>query len=150
MSQHPHMPAENVLHLLDFEGMRVCASFEEGEEDEDDHQVQQYLTHSTRHSINVCLALKSTISNWLTHWLTNIAFKISGVRIRKHQENILGLNIDLVNSLKERRCCLGGTGCSGKIVFFSQFMQPLPRLYRCKRPSKLLTQCKCTVTPNGW
>ena len=44
------------------------------------------------------------------------------------------------------------TGCSGKIVFFHNSLQPLPRLHRCKRPSntKLSTQCECTVTPIGW
>ena len=31
----------------------------------------------------------------------------------------------------------GVTGCSGKIVFFHNSLQPLPRLHRCKRPSKL-------------
>ena len=39
------------------------------------------------------------------------------------------------------------TGFSGKIVFFHNSLQPLPR---CKRPSKLSTQCECTVTPIGW
>ena len=39
------------------------------------------------------------------------------------------------------------TGCSGKIVFFLNSLQPLPRLHCCKRPSKLSTQCECTVTP---
>ena len=38
------------------------------------------------------------------------------------------------------------TGCSGKIVFFHNSLQPPPR---CKRPSKLSTQCECTVTPIG-
>ena len=42
------------------------------------------------------------------------------------------------------------TGFSGKIVFFHNSLQPLPRLHRCKRPSKLSTQCECTVTPIGW
>ena len=42
------------------------------------------------------------------------------------------------------------TGCSGKIVFFHNLLQPLPRLHRCKRPWKLSTQCECTVTPIGW
>ena len=42
-------------------------------------------------------------------------------------------------------------GGQKKIVFFSQFTAtPFPRLHRCKRPSKLSTQCKCTVTPIGW
>ena len=43
-----------------------------------------------------------------------------------------------------------GTGCWGKIVFFYNSLQPLPRLHRCKRPSKLSTQWECTVTPIGW
>ena len=43
-----------------------------------------------------------------------------------------------------------GTGCSGKIVFFHTSLQPLPRLHRCKRLSKLSTQWECTVTPIGW
>ena len=34
----------------------------------------------------------------------------------------------------------GGTGRSGKIGFFYNSLQPLPRLHRCKRPSKLSTQ----------
>ena len=42
------------------------------------------------------------------------------------------------------------TGCSGKIVFFHNSLQPPPRLHRCKIPSKLSTQCECTVTPIGW
>ena len=42
------------------------------------------------------------------------------------------------------------TGCPGKIVFFHNSLQPFPRLHRCKRPSKLSTQCECTVTPIGW
>ena len=32
------------------------------------------------------------------------------------------------------------TGCAGKIVFVHNSLQPLPRLHRCKRPSKLSTQ----------
>ena len=43
-----------------------------------------------------------------------------------------------------------GTGCSGKILFFHNSLQPLPRLHRCKRPLKLSTQCDCTVTTIGW
>ena len=36
-----------------------------------------------------------------------------------------------------------GTGCSGEIVFFfHKALQPLPSLHRCKRPSKLSTQCE--------
>ena len=31
-----------------------------------------------------------------------------------------------------------------------KFVQPLPRLHRCKRPTKLSTLCECTVTPIGW
>ena len=42
-----------------------------------------------------------------------------------------------------------GTECSGKNVFFQNSLQPLPLLHRCKRPAKLSTQCKCTVTPIG-
>ena len=37
-----------------------------------------------------------------------------------------------------------GTGFSGKIVFFHNSLQPLPLLHRCKRPSKLSTQCEFT------
>ena len=35
-------------------------------------------------------------------------------------------------------------------VFFHNSLQPLPRLHRCKRPSKLSIQCECTVIPDGW
>ena len=42
------------------------------------------------------------------------------------------------------------TGCSRKIVFFHNSLQPLPRLHLCKRHSKLSTQCECTVNPIGW
>ena len=42
------------------------------------------------------------------------------------------------------------TGCSGKIVFFHNLLQPLPCLHRWKRPSKLCAQCECTGTPIGW
>ena len=42
------------------------------------------------------------------------------------------------------------TGCSGKIVFFHNSLQPIPRLHCCKRPLKLSAQCECTVTPIGW
>ena len=45
---------------------------------------------------------------------------------------------------------LGGTGFSGKIVFFHNSLQSLPRIHRCKRPSKLSTQCENAVTPIGW
>ena len=41
------------------------------------------------------------------------------------------------------------TGCSGKIVFFHNSLQPLPRLHRCKKPSKLSTLCECTVASIG-
>ena len=41
-----------------------------------------------------------------------------------------------------------GTECSRKYVFFHNSLQPLPRLHYCKRPSKLSTQCECTVTGN--
>ena len=34
-----------------------------------------------------------------------------------------------------------------KFVFFHNSVQPLPRLHRCKRPSRLSTQCACTVIP---
>ena len=41
-------------------------------------------------------------------------------------------------------------GCSGKIVFYHNSLQPLPRLHhRCKRPSELSPQCERTVTPIG-
>ena len=36
-----------------------------------------------------------------------------------------------------------------KNCVFSQFTAS-PPLYRCKRPSKLSTQCECSVTPIGW
>ena len=45
---------------------------------------------------------------------------------------------------------LATTGCSGKIVFFHNSLQLLPSLHRCKRPSKLSTQCEFTGTPIGW
>ena len=46
---------------------------------------------------------------------------------------------------------ISSTGCSGKNVFFHNSLQPLPRLHRCcMRPTKLSTQCECTVTPIGW
>ena len=45
---------------------------------------------------------------------------------------------------------LGSTWRSGKIVFFHNSLQPLPRQHRCKRLSKLSAQCECTVTPIGW
>ena len=44
------------------------------------------------------------------------------------------------------------TGCSEKNMFFfslSDATFPSPT-YRCKRFSKLSTQCECTVTPIGW
>ena len=47
---------------------------------------------------------------------------------------------------KFNRC----TGCSGKIVFFHNSLQPLPRLHRCKSSSKFSTESECTVTPIGW
>ena len=53
----------------------------------------------------------------------------------------------LIAELTKENCV---TGCSGKIVFFYNSMQPHPRLHRCKRPSKLSTYCERTVTPNGW
>ena len=37
-----------------------------------------------------------------------------------------------------------------KLFFFHNSLQPLLRLHRCKRPSKLSTRCECTVTPIGW
>ena len=46
------------------------------------------------------------------------------------------------------------TGCSGKIVFFHNSLQPLPRLNRYKGPPKLSTQYECTVRwltfENSW
>ena len=42
-------------------------------------------------------------------------------------------------------CWERDTGCSGKIVSFYNSLQPLPRLHRCKRVSKLSTQCECTI-----
>ena len=42
----------------------------------------------------------------------------------------------------------GGTGCSWKVEFFHNSLQP--RQYRCNRPPKLSTQCECTFTPIGW
>ena len=41
-------------------------------------------------------------------------------------------------------------GVQEKLCFFHNSLQPFPRLHRCKRPSKLSTQCECTVTPIGW
>ena len=40
-------------------------------------------------------------------------------------------------------------GVREKLCFFHNLLQTLLRLYRCKRPSKLSTQCECTVTPIG-
>ena len=42
------------------------------------------------------------------------------------------------------------TGCSGKIVFCHNSLQPLSHLHHCKRHSKFSTQCENTVTPIGW
>ena len=36
------------------------------------------------------------------------------------------------------------------MCFSQNSLQPLPRLQCCKRPSKLSTQCECTITPIGW
>ena len=52
--------------------------------------------------------------------------------------------------MHEEKFRFNHTGCSGKIVFFHNSLQPLLHLHRCKRPSKLSTQCECTVTPIGW
>ena len=41
-------------------------------------------------------------------------------------------------------------GVQEKLCFFTIHCNPVPRLHRCKRPSKLSTQCECTVTPIGW
>ena len=41
-------------------------------------------------------------------------------------------------------------GVQEKMCFFRNSLQPLSRPHRCKRPSKLSTQCECTVTPIGW
>ena len=38
----------------------------------------------------------------------------------------------------------------GKNCVFLQFTATPPRLHRCQRPSKLSTQCECTVNPPGW
>ena len=40
-------------------------------------------------------------------------------------------------------------GFPEKIVNFHNSLHPLPRLHGCKRPSKISTQCECTVTPIG-
>ena len=37
-------------------------------------------------------------------------------------------------------------GVQEKLCFFTSH---IPRLHHCKRPSKLSTQCECTVTPIG-
>ena len=47
-------------------------------------------------------------------------------------------NTDMVQGVQEKLC------------FFHNSLQSLPRLHRCKRPSKLSTQCECTVPPIGW
>ena len=44
---------------------------------------------------------------------------------------------------------LATLGCSGKRMCHNS-RQPLPRLYRCTKPSKLSTQCECTGTSIGW
>ena len=38
-------------------------------------------------------------------------------------------------------------GVQEKLCFFHNSLQPLPRLHRCKRPSKLSTKSECTVIP---
>ena len=48
---------------------------------------------------------------------------------------ILQVNLISCTSSSLNSC----TGCSGKIVFFHNSLQPLPRLHCCKRPSKLST-----------
>ena len=35
-------------------------------------------------------------------------------------------------------------------MFFHNSLQPLPRLHRCKRPSKLLAQCGCTLYSHSY
>ena len=42
------------------------------------------------------------------------------------------------------------TGCSEKLCFSHNSLQPLPRLHHCKRPSKLSSKCEYTVTPICW
>ena len=41
-------------------------------------------------------------------------------------------------------------GIQEKLCFFHNSLQPLPRLHRFERLSKLSTQSECTVTPIGW
>ena len=48
----------------------------------------------------------------------------------------------LVEQMSQPTAYIEATGCSGKFVFLNS-LQPLPRLHRCKRPSKLSTQCEC-------
>ena len=64
-------------------------------------------------------------SNKLLNLFSNLAFLL-----------LVKLKISLSKSI---------IGCSGKIVFFHNSLQPLPRLHRCKRPSQLSTQCECKV-----
>ena len=66
------------------------------------------------------------------------------------------LSICMVNRWSEKVISRGSfapedaTGCSEKMSFFHNSLQPLPRLHRCVRPSKLSKQCECTVSPTGW
>ena len=67
------------------------------------------------------------------HYFGNTGFSIKDAwLILKNSPNLLS------DDIREKN-----TVCLGKIVFFHNSLQPLPRLHRYKRPLKLSKHCEC-------
>ena len=90
----------------------------------------------------------------LANWLSREGCESCGESgdLAVSQVNLAVSQVNLAVSQLNRMSIytLATTGCSGKIVFFHNSLQLLPSLHRCKRPSKLSTQCEFTGTPIGW
>ena len=93
------------------------------------------------HRTNMLFILSNSISNLCTTKLKHSPFEILCTFVTL---NIVSLYnaLYLDNTLVIQ-------GVQEKLCFFHNSLQPLPRLHRCKRPSKISTQCEWTVTPIG-
>ena len=87
--------------------------------------------------VRPCLALFLSACQLFTH--------------NHHQFIITRTNNNTISSGKDKVISqiILQQGVQEKLCFFHNSLQQFARRHPCKRPSKLSTQCKCTLTPIG-
>ena len=85
------------------------------------------------HAIHLTVA-RVIESSIVTYHMWAYTISISNIFLRMYRRKYAVVHWFSDQLNKRLSLC---TGCSGKIVFFHNPLQPLPHLHRCKRPSKI-------------